>query len=78
MVQLAPRRLKGRSYAETRSAVLDLIRSSKSISRVDLARRSGLTEATISKIVKDLLSDGVVMKAGMADSTGGKRPTCSR
>ncbi len=75
MVQLAPRRLKGRSYAETRSAVLDLIRSSKSISRVDLARRSGLTEATISKIVKDLLSDGVVMKAGMADSTGGKRPT---
>lgn len=75
MVELAPRWLKGRSYAETRSAVLDLIRSGESVSRVELARRSGLTEATISKIVKDLLADGVVMKAGMADSTGGKRPT---
>lgn len=69
-----PRRtLRGRSSSETRSAVLDLIRSSGRISRVDLARRSALTEATISKIVKELLAAGLVVQAGYAQSTGGKR-----
>ena len=72
---VATRRLKGRSYAETRSAVLDLIRSGDGISRVDLSRRSGLTEATISKIVKELLAEGVVITVGLAESTGGKRAT---
>ena len=66
--------LRGRSSAETRSAVLDLIRASGKISRVDLARRSALTEPTISKIVKELLSAGLVVHAGYAESTGGKRP----
>jgi predicted NBD/HSP70 family sugar kinase len=66
--------LRGRSSAETRSAVLDLIRASGKISRVDLARRSALTEATISKIVKELLATGLIVQAGYAESTGGKRP----
>jgi predicted NBD/HSP70 family sugar kinase len=66
--------LRGRSSAETRSAVLDLIRASGKISRVDLARRSVLTEATISKIVKELLATGLIVQAGYAESTGGKRP----
>ena len=75
---LTPRTLRGRSSAETRSAVLDLIRTSGEISRVDLARRSALTEATISKIVKTLLAAGVVVHAGFAESTGGKRPALLR
>ncbi|MCO4239243.1 ROK family transcriptional regulator [Pseudarthrobacter sp. MDT3-28] len=75
MTEITPRRLKGRSYAETRSAVLDLIRSSESISRVDLAQQSSLTEVTISKIVKELLAEGIVIPAGQGRSTGGKRPT---
>lgn len=70
----APPTLRGRSSAETRSAVLDLIRASGKISRVDLARRSSLTEATISKIVKGLLAAGLIVPAGYAESTGGKRP----
>src|SRR4051812_32995163 len=69
---------KGRSYAETRSAVLDLIRSSGAISRVDLSRRSALAEATISKIVKELLATGLVVQSGFAESTGGKRPALLR
>jgi predicted NBD/HSP70 family sugar kinase len=67
-------RLKGRSSIETRSAILDLIRSSGRVSRIELAEKSGLTEATISKIVRGLLDDGLVVEAGYADSTGGKRP----
>lgn len=66
--------LKARSSAETRGAVLDLIRSSGSVSRSELAVLSGLTEATISKIVKTLLEAELVVEAGFADSTGGKRP----
>lgn len=74
MTESPPRRLKGRSYSETRSAVLDLIRSSTTISRVELAQRSSLTEVTISKIVKELLVEGIVIEAGHGQSTGGKRP----
>ena len=71
-------RLKGRSFAETRSAILDLIRSEGEISRTDLARRSALTEKTISGIVKSLIDSGVVVEAGYAKSTGGKRPVLLR
>jgi predicted NBD/HSP70 family sugar kinase len=67
-------RLKGRSSVETRSAILDLIRSSGQVSRTELAEKSGLTEATISKLVRSLILDGIVVEAGYADSTGGKRP----
>ncbi len=70
--------LKGRSSAETRSAILDLIRSQGEISRTELARRSALTEKTISVIVKNLLDSGVVVEAGFARSTGGKRPILLR
>jgi predicted NBD/HSP70 family sugar kinase len=68
------RRLKGASSADTRSAILDLIRSSGSVSRIELAEKSGLTEATISKIVRALIDGGLVVEAGYAESTGGKRP----
>jgi predicted NBD/HSP70 family sugar kinase len=70
--------LRGRSSAETRSAVLDLIRSSGEITRVELSRRAGLTEATISKIVNDLIGSGVVVSSGRARSTGGKPATLLR
>jgi predicted NBD/HSP70 family sugar kinase len=71
---MVTRRMKGQSSAETRSAILDLIRSSGSVSRSELAVLSGLTEATISKVVKTLLDQQLVIEAGFADSTGGKRP----
>jgi predicted NBD/HSP70 family sugar kinase len=70
--------LRGRSSAETRSAVLDLIRSSGEITRVELSRRAGLTEATISKIVNELIANGVVVSSGRARSTGGKPATLLR
>jgi len=78
MSENSPRRLRGRSYAETRSAVLDLIRSSGTISRVELAQQGSLTEATISKIVRELLSEGIIVEDGRGESTGGKRPILLR
>jgi predicted NBD/HSP70 family sugar kinase len=45
---------------------------------VGLARRSALAEATISKIVKELITAGLVVESGFAESTGGKRPVLLR
>jgi predicted NBD/HSP70 family sugar kinase len=67
--------LKGATAQETHSAILDLIRSSGTVTRVDLADRSGLTGASISRVVKQLLADGLIVETGLGDPTGGKRAT---
>lgn len=68
-------RMIGPSSENTRSAVLDLIRSGGVVSRVDLAEMSGLTAASITRIVKILIAERLVIETGFGDSTGGKRPT---
>lgn len=67
--------LKGATAVETHSAILDLIRSSGVVSRIELADRSGLTGASISRIVKQLLNEGLIAEVGYGDRTGGKRRT---
>jgi len=59
-------------HATTRSAVLDLIRATGTISRVGLISATGLTGATISTVVRRLINDGLVLETGRAESTGGK------
>lgn len=56
-----------------RTVVLDLIRRSGGISRVELAHRTRLTAQTMSNIVRELIDDGLVSETGNAPSTGGKR-----
>lgn len=65
----------GPSSENTRSAVLDMIRSSGTVSRIELAEMSGLTGTSITRIVKSLIDDGLVVETGFGDSTGGKRPS---
>lgn len=67
--------LKGATAQETHSAILDLIRSSGTVTRVALADRSGLTGASISRVVKQLLAEGLIIETGLGDPTGGKRAT---
>ena len=62
----------------TRGMVFDLIRAARTISRVELAASSGLTPPTISEVVRDLMTDGLVVEAGRGASTGGKPPTLLR
>lgn len=69
------RQARGVTAAQTHSAVLDLVRSGGVVSRVELADRSGLTEASISRIVRQLITDGLVAEIGTGDRTGGKRRT---
>ncbi|MFI0464826.1 ROK family protein [Saccharopolyspora sp. 5N102] len=56
-----------------RAVVLDAIRQHGEVSRVELARRTGLTAQTMSNIVRALIDDGLVTEHGHAPSTGGKR-----
>ena len=56
----------------SRAVVVDLIRSSGPISRVELTAATGLTQPAISLIVRKLVSDGIVRETGLTESTGGK------
>ena len=62
----------GTAHMSSRSALLDLIRASGQISRVQLVRETGLTGATVSTVVRRLIDDGLVVEVGRAESTGGK------
>jgi len=68
----AARRL-GPSSANTRSDILDMVRSGGTVTRTELAERSGLTATSITRIVKSLIEDGLVIETGYSESTGGKR-----
>lgn len=65
----------GPSFTNTRSVIFDLIRSSGTVNRVDLAQMTGLTPATITRTIKSLIEEGVVTEVGLGASTGGKRPS---
>ncbi len=63
------------SRPKTRGLVLDVIRAARTISRVELAAATGLTGATISEVVRELMGDGLVVEAGRGAPTGGKPRT---
>ena len=55
-----------------RAAVLSLLQRSDYLSRADVARQSGLSEAAISRIVTGLIDDRLVREDGVENSTGGR------
>lgn len=57
------------------AAILQLLRRFDSLSRVELARMSGLSEATVSRIVAGLLKRRLVREDGEENSTGGRPAT---
>jgi len=58
-----------------RSIILDLVRRSGHISRSELARRSKLTKPTVSTIIDEFITTGVVREVGLGESlSGGGRP----
>jgi predicted NBD/HSP70 family sugar kinase len=56
------------------SLLLNLIQSGAPISRADLARRSGLSPATVTGIIGHLLDEGLVQEKAVGDSRGGRPP----
>lgn len=60
------------SNGTSRGLVLDLIREHGPISRTDLAEATGLTQATMSTVVRQLLAEGLVRETGRRESKGGR------
>lgn len=70
---------QGEIRRANRTRVLQLIMSGHGReSRASIARRTGLTSATVSSIVADLIEDGFAEDGGVAESTGGKPATLLR
>ncbi|MFI1990280.1 ROK family protein [Actinoplanes sp. NPDC020271] len=57
-----------------RESILDAIRASEPLSRVELAKITGLTEAAVSMTVRRLLEEGLLVETGRTP-TGGKPRT---
>jgi glucokinase-like ROK family protein len=55
--------------------VTNLIRDSDGISRAALAKKSGLSAPTVSRIVESLIREGLAIESGAGESNGGRRPT---
>lgn len=65
---LRPKQVRGAN----RVAMLQLLRHNEHMSRADLARQSGLSEGTVSRMMTDLISDALVCEDGAENSTGGR------
>lgn len=57
------------------TVLLHLIRERQPISRVDIARITGLRPGTISSIVNRLINRGVIFEGAEGPSSGGRKPT---
>ncbi|MEZ0491463.1 ROK family protein [Kineococcus sp. TBRC 1896] len=69
-VRASPRRP---ARGGARERLLDALRAAGPVSRVELAARTGLTEASVSTTVKRLLAEGVVVEAGQSRTAGKPR-----
>jgi predicted NBD/HSP70 family sugar kinase len=60
-----------------RTLVLKLIREHQSVSRIDIARKTGLHKSSVTTIVKSLLEEDLILESGNREAAraGGRRPT---
>ncbi|MFN7938690.1 MAG: ROK family transcriptional regulator [Bryobacteraceae bacterium] len=62
----------GQVRTTNNAAILQLLRQRQPLSRAEIARATGLTEGTISRITAGLLERGLVVEEGAENSTGGR------
>jgi len=58
-----------------RGLVLNLLREHGPLSRTELSQYTGLAPSVLTRLIRELISEGVVVEAGKAESNGGRRPT---
>ena len=61
-----------------RQIVLNYVRDRGPISRAEIARETALQRSTVSTIVEELKTGGLIEEIGEGESTGGRRPTMLR
>jgi DNA-binding transcriptional ArsR family regulator len=57
-----------------REMILKNLRAEPAISRADLAKITELSRPTVSSIISELISEGLVTELGSGDSKGGRKP----
>jgi predicted NBD/HSP70 family sugar kinase len=62
----------GQVRAANRAAVLRLLRRHRQLSRAELARRTSLSEASVSRIIAELMDQGLLVDLGNGPGTGGR------
>jgi predicted NBD/HSP70 family sugar kinase len=68
-----PRRTTVRDVRRgNRAALLRMIYLDGPLSRFELSRLTGLSQATVSNLVTDMLTEGLVIEGGLVDSDGGR------
>ncbi len=60
--------------AINRSAVLNAIKTYDLIGRAEIARKTGLSPATVTSIIAELVKDKLIVEKSTGDSSGGRRP----
>ena len=58
-----------------RSLVLNLVKTSGPISRMEISAQSGLSPATVSNLSAELIDDGLIHETGIAETRRGRPPT---
>lgn len=59
---------------KNKKTILGLIYKNSPIARVDVAKKSGISKVTVTRIVNELLSEGIIEESGVDVSTGGRPP----
>jgi DNA-binding Lrp family transcriptional regulator len=72
---LDPARDEPPAHRLNKAEVLNLIRKTENASRADIAKLSGLSAPTVSRIVEALIDQGLVREMCAGASQGGRRPT---
>lgn len=57
-----------------KSIVLELLRKSSPLSRAEVAKTTGLTKATVSTLVAELMEENLLYEIGTGESSGGRKP----
>jgi len=58
-----------------RGLIVNFLRTIGPSSRAEIARRTGLAPSALTRLVRELLDEGVVVEMGKSPSHGGRRPT---
>ena len=66
---------QGLVRSQNRALVINLLRTEGSLSRADIAKKTGLAPSALTRLMRALLEEGVVEEIGKASSNGGRPAT---
>lgn len=69
-----PMPIRNLMRAMNRATVLDIIRTSGMLSRIDIARTTGLSQALVTGLTADLIHEGLIIEKKTGESDGGRKP----